>query len=87
MSAVDQDIDVATVEHLDFETPCGREKCDNAADFSGQCRHCGHVDLLCGEHLTVDLELDKFVAGWACKKCFHSERDLLSLVAIAPFRR
>ncbi|OOB90714.1 hypothetical protein [Rathayibacter sp. VKM Ac-2630] len=86
MSDVLEQVDVESIEHLDFEAQCAVKDCEAAARFSVVCRFCADVTLACEGHTRNLIALNQTLFGFQCEACHHIEFDLWALVCIHPLK-
>lgn len=84
MSDVLEQVDVESIEHLDFEPPCAG--CEKAAAFSLTCRSCAAVVLSCQKCLNWYLERNQGLMVFGCMKCGFEPNDFHDLVRIRPLK-
>jgi hypothetical protein len=90
--APSSDVDVQSIEHLDFRPPCvirastTAPSCGKDASFSIRCRTCSYVWLVCAEHMAFYRRVDKETPKVGCRRCMTYVPTLDELAEITPLR-
>ena len=60
------------LESLDFQPPCGADKCDQPASWVARMVCCGFMDLYCNDHHVMGVRFIAASPALHCAECQHN---------------